>query len=131
MNEYILSMNHISKSFPGVKALNDVSLHVKKGSVHALMGENGAGKSTTIKMLTGIIHPTSGEIFLEDVNIADPKNNINLHRQKMGMVFQQFNLFPHLTVLENIMLAPVTIAKKNIAKLIILISQVLQHIQSL
>ena len=65
MSEYILSMNHISKSFPGVKALDDVSLHVKKGSVHALMGENGAGKSTLMKCLFGLYKKDEGEILFD------------------------------------------------------------------
>ena len=96
-----------------IKALDGVDLEVKKGEVIVIIGPSGCGKSTLLRSLNLLEVPTSGEILLEDVNIADPKNNINLHRQKMGMVFQQFNLFPHMTILKNMCIAPMKLKKMS------------------
>ena len=104
----IIKVKALKKHFTGgsVKALDGIDLEIKKGEVIVIIGPSGCGKSTFLRSLNLLETPTSGEIFLENVDITDPKNNINLHRQKMGMVFQQFNLFPHMTILKNITLAP-------------------------
>ncbi len=96
-----------------IHALDGVTAEIKKGEVVVVIGPSGSGKSTFLRSLNLLEHPTSGKIFFEDVDITNPKTNINLHRQKMGMVFQQFNLFPHMTVLKNLTLAPVKLLKKN------------------
>ncbi|GBU09141.1 methyl-galactoside ABC transporter ATPase [Gammaproteobacteria bacterium] len=97
----LLEMKHITKTFPGVKALDNVSLTVNEGEVHALLGENGAGKSTLMKVLSGVYQADSGEIYIDDqkVNIADP---LAAQKHKISMIHQEFNLFPHLSIAENI-----------------------------
>ena len=104
----IIKVKDLKKHFTGgsVKALDGIDLEIKKGEVIVIIGPSGCGKSTFLRSLNLLETPTSGEIYLENIDITDPKNNINLHRQKMGMVFQQFNLFPHMTILKNITLAP-------------------------
>ena len=111
----IIKVNGLKKHFTGgtVKALDGVDLEIKKGEVIVIIGPSGCGKSTFLRSLNLLETPTDGEIYLEGVNITDPQNNINLHRQKMGMVFQQFNLFPHMTILKNITLAPMKLLKQN------------------
>ncbi|MEF2877199.1 MAG: amino acid ABC transporter ATP-binding protein [Blautia sp.] len=89
--------------------LDGISTEIHKGEVVAVIGPSGSGKSTFLRSLNLLEKPTGGKIFFENVDITDPKVDINRHRQKIGMVFQQFNLFPHKTVKENIMLAPVTL----------------------
>ncbi len=105
----IIKVSGLKKHFAGgkVKALDGIDLEIKKGEVIVIIGPSGCGKSTFLRSLNLLETPTDGKIYLEGVDITDPKNNINLHRQKMGMVFQQFNLFPHMTILRNITLAPV------------------------
>ena len=111
----IIKVSGLKKHFTGgtVKALDGIDLEIKKGEVIVIIGPSGCGKSTFLRSLNLLETPTDGEIFLEGVDITDPKNNINLHRQKMGMVFQQFNLFPHMTVLKNITLAPMKLLKMS------------------
>jgi len=94
-----------------IKALDGVDLDVNKGEVIVIIGPSGCGKSTFLRSLNLLEYPTAGKISLEEVDVTDPKSNINLHRQKMGMVFQHFNLFPHMTVLANMTLAPVKLKK--------------------
>ena len=96
-----------------VHALNDCNLEIKKGEVVAIIGPSGSGKSTLLRSLNLLEQPTSGEIFFDGVDLASKSVDIDLHRQKMGMVFQHFNLFPHKTVLQNITMAPVTLKKKT------------------
>ncbi len=96
-----------------IHALDGVSAEIKKGEVVVIIGPSGSGKSTYLRSLNLLEYPTSGKIYFEGVDITDPKTNINLHRQKMGMVFQQFNLFPHMTVLKNLILAPMKLLKKS------------------
>lgn len=96
-----------------IHALDGVSAEIKKGEVVVIIGPSGSGKSTFLRSLNLLEIPTSGEIFFEGIDITDSKVNINLHRQKMGMVFQQFNLFPHMTVLKNLILAPIKLLKKS------------------
>ncbi len=96
-----------------IKALNGVTTEIKKGEVVVIIGPSGSGKSTFLRSLNLLEKPTSGRIVFDDVDITSPKTNINLHRQKMGMVFQQFNLFPHMTVLKNLTIAPVKLLKMD------------------
>ena len=103
----LIQVENLIKTFPnGVHALDNCSLEIQKGEVVVIVGPSGSGKSTMLRSLNLLEEPTSGAIYFEDVNIADKKVNINLHRQRMGMVFQHFNLFPNMTVLKNLTLAP-------------------------
>ncbi len=94
-----------------IKALNGVDLEVSKGEVIVIIGPSGCGKSTFLRSLNLLEVPTEGQIYLSDVDITDRKVNINIHRQKVGMVFQHFNLFPNMTILKNMTLAPVQLKK--------------------
>ncbi|MBQ9914849.1 MAG: amino acid ABC transporter ATP-binding protein [Clostridia bacterium] len=94
-----------------IKALNGVSLEVEKGEVIVIIGPSGCGKSTLLRSLNLLEIPTDGTIYFEETNITNKKANINLHRQKVGMVFQHFNLFPHMTILDNMTIAPVKLRK--------------------
>ena len=103
----LIRVEGVSKVFPnGVHALDNCSLEIQKGEVVVIVGPSGSGKSTMLRSLNLLEEPTDGKIFFEDHDITDKKTNINLHRQKMGMVFQHFNLFPNMTVLKNLTLAP-------------------------
>ncbi len=92
-----------------IHALENVSAEIKKGEVVVIIGPSGSGKSTFLRSLNLLEDATSGKVYFENIDITDPKVDINMHRQKMGMVFQQFNLFPHMTVLKNMTLAPMTL----------------------
>mgnify|MGYP003307557030 CR=1 FL=1 len=96
-----------------IKALDGVSAGIKKGEVVVVIGPSGSGKSTFLRSLNLLEMPTSGSIIFEGNEITDPKVNINIHRQKMGMVFQQFNLFPHMTVMKNLIIAPMKLLKMS------------------
>ncbi|MCR5098708.1 MAG: amino acid ABC transporter ATP-binding protein [Lachnospiraceae bacterium] len=96
-----------------IHALDGVSINIKKGEVVCIIGPSGSGKSTLLRSLNLMEMPSSGHIFVDDVDITDPKIDINLHRQKMGMVFQHFNLFPNMTVQKNMTIAPEKVLKKN------------------
>ncbi len=104
----IIEVSNLCKFYNGgsVKALNGVNCDIKKGEVVVIIGPSGSGKSTLLRSLNLLETPTSGQIFFEGTDITDKKVNINTHRKKMGMVFQQFNLFPHMTVLSNMTIAP-------------------------
>ena len=114
----LISVEHLVKEYNhgAVHALNDCNLRVHRGEVVAIIGPSGSGKSTLLRSLNLLEEPTSGAIFFDGVDLADKSVNIDKHRQKMGMVFQHFNLFPHKTVLQNITLAPVTLKKKSPAE---------------
>ena len=105
----LIRVSHVTKKFNNgaVRALNDCSLEVSKGEVVTIIGPSGSGKSTLLRCLNLLEVPTAGTVTFHGVDITDPKTDIDLHRRKMGMVFQHFNLFPHMTVLKNITLAPV------------------------
>ena len=111
----IIRAEGVQKHFKGglIKALDGVSTNIKKGEVVVVIGPSGSGKSTFLRCLNLLEVPTGGHIYFNDVDITDKKSNINLHRQKMGMVFQHFNLFPHMTILQNMTLAPIQLLKKS------------------
>lgn len=113
--DIIISVKDLVKEYNHgeVVALDHCDLDVKKGEVVAIIGPSGSGKSTLLRSLNLHEEPTAGEIYFEGVELSSKKVDINRHRQKMGMVFQHFNLFPHKTVLENIMMAPVTLKLKT------------------
>ena len=96
-----------------IHALNGITTQVRKGEVVVVIGPSGSGKSTFLRCLNLLEVPSGGRVTVEGVDITDPKNNINKHRQKMGMVFQHFNLFPHMTVLNNMIIAPIKLLKKS------------------
>lgn len=102
----IIEVKNLHKSFGKCEVLKGISTRINKGEVVVIIGASGSGKSTFLRCLNLLEEPTSGQILFEGTDITNPKVNINLHRQKMGMVFQQFNLFPHMTVLKNMTLAP-------------------------
>ena len=110
----MIRVENLSKDFQGLSVLKDVSVTIHKGDVVCIIGPSGSGKSTFLRCLNMLEKPTGGKIYLGGVDLAAPKTNLNLHRQKMGMVFQQFNLFPHMTVLENLICAPMML--KNISE---------------
>ena len=114
----LIRVEHIKKEYVGgtVKALNDCSLSVARGEVVAIIGPSGSGKSTLLRCLNLLETPTSGKVIFDGVDITDTKVNLDLHRRKMGMVFQHFNLFPNMTVKKNITLAPVTLKLKTQAE---------------
>lgn len=110
-NETLIKVNGLQKSFGDVEVLKDIKIDIKKGEVVVIIGPSGCGKSTFLRTLNLLEEPTGGQILLEGTDITAPKTNINLHRQKIGMVFQQFNLFPHMTVLKNMTIAPMKLLK--------------------
>ena len=107
----IIKVENLHKSFGDNNVLRGIDLNIEQGDVVVIIGPSGSGKSTFLRTLNLLEQPTSGKIYFEGTDITDPKTDINLHRQKMGMVFQHFNLFPHLTILQNITLAPVKLKK--------------------
>ena len=116
-SKVLISVQHLVKEYNhgAVHALNDCNLDIHKGEVVAIIGPSGSGKSTLLRSLNLLEEPTSGAIFFDGADLAGKSVNIDLHRQKMGMVFQHFNLFPHKTVLQNITMAPVPLKKKTAA----------------
>lgn len=113
-NENVLiKVDNLKKSFGKVDVLKGISTEIKKGDVVVVIGPSGSGKSTFLRTLNLLEEPTDGTICFEGTDITDPKVNINVHRQKMGMVFQQFNLFPHMTILKNMTIAPMKLLKKS------------------
>ena len=105
----MIEVKDLQKSFGQLKVLNGVSVNIKKGEKVVVIGPSGSGKGTFLRCLNRLEEPTGGQVIFEGFDITDKKTNIDKHRQKMGMVFQHFNLFPHLTVLQNITLAPITL----------------------
>lgn len=109
----LIRVENLYKNFEDKEVLKKISLNVYKGDVICLVGPSGSGKSTFLRCLNRLEEPSGGKIYFEGVDICDKKTNIDLHRQKMGMVFQQFNLFPHMTVLKNMIIAPIQLQWKT------------------
>jgi len=107
----IIRVQGLKKDFENTAVLKGIDVDIRKGDVVCVIGASGSGKSTFLRCLNLLETPTDGSILFEDVDLTQEKVDLNLHRQKMGMVFQQFNLFPHLTVLDNLTLAPVLLKK--------------------
>ena len=112
-NDVLIKVDNLHKSFGEVEVLKGINAEIHKGDVIVVIGASGSGKSTFLRCLNKLEEPTGGKIFFEGTDITDPHININLHRRKMGMVFQQFNLFPHMTVLKNMILGPTKLLKKS------------------
>ncbi len=108
-NQVLIEVKELKKAFGTNQVLDGITTDIHQGEVVAIIGPSGSGKSTFLRSLNLLEKPTGGQILFEGADITDPKVDIDRHRQKIGMVFQQFNLFPHKTVKENIMLAPVTL----------------------
>ena len=111
MSEKIIEVRGLKKNFEGQTVLKGIDIDINKGDVLCVIGASGSGKSTFLRCLNMLEIPTEGMIKFHGEDLADKKCDLNLHRQKMGMVFQQFNLFPHLTILKNLTLAPVMLKK--------------------
>lgn len=109
----LISVTGLQKSFGAVEVLKGIDIQIRQGDVVVVIGPSGSGKSTFLRCLNLLEEPTGGKIYFEGADITDPAVNIDLHRQRMGMVFQQFNLFPHMTVLKNMTLAPIKVLKKT------------------
>ena len=111
----IIRTEDVQKYYKGgeIKALDGVSASIHQGEVVVVIGPSGSGKSTFLRCLNLLEKPTGGHIYFNNVDIMDPKVDINIHRQKMGMVFQHFNLFPHMTLLKNMTLGPIQLLKKS------------------
>ena len=112
-NQVLFEIKELCKSFGDNLVLDHISTEIRKGEVLVIVGPSGSGKSTFLRSLNLLEEPTGGTISFEGLNITDPKCNINKYRQKIGMVFQHFNLFPHKTILENMTLAPMKLLKKT------------------
>lgn len=103
----LIKVENLFKSFDKIEVLRGINTEIKRGEVVVIIGASGSGKSTFLRCLNLLEEPTKGHIYFKDVDITAPKTDINIHRQKMGMVFQQFNLFPHMTILKNMTIAPI------------------------
>ena len=112
-NDALIQVQHLGKSFEKLDVLKDITVDIHKGDVVCVIGPSGSGKSTFLRCLNRLEEPTSGKIFFEGVDITDPKTDIDKHRQKMGMVFQQFNLFPHMTIMRNLTIAPMKLQGRS------------------
>ena len=108
-NNVLIKVEALEKTFDKIEVLRGIDSEIKKGEVVCIIGPSGSGKSTFLRCLNLLEEPTGGKIYFNGVDITDPKTNINIHRQKMGMVFQQFNLFPHMTVLKNMTISPIKV----------------------
>ena len=109
----MISVKDLHKSFGGVTVLDGISTDIEKGDVVCIIGPSGSGKSTFLRCLNRLETPDSGKILLDGVDLTDPRTDLDRQRMKMGMVFQQFNLFPHMTVLKNLTMAPMLLKKES------------------
>ncbi|MGN1030182.1 MAG: amino acid ABC transporter ATP-binding protein [Butyricicoccaceae bacterium] len=109
----LIRVENLEKSFGSNKVLRGINTEIRKGEVVVILGPSGSGKSTFLRSLNLLEMPTNGHIYFHGEDITSPKTDINLHRQKMGMVFQHFNLFPHMTILKNMTLAPMVLLGKS------------------
>ena len=126
----LISAKNVCKHFSGgkIKALDGVNADIREGEVVVIIGPSGSGKSTFLRCLNLLEVPTDGQILFQGMDITDRNANINLHRQKMGMVFQHFNLFPHMTILQNMTLAPIQLLKKSKEDAEVYAMQLLQRV---
>ncbi|RGY95655.1 amino acid ABC transporter ATP-binding protein [Clostridium sp. AM58-1XD] len=113
MEKPLIQVQNLGKSFGDINVLKGIDIDIHQGDVVFVVGPSGSGKSTFLRCLNRLEEPTEGKILFEGVDILDPKTDIDKHRQKMGMVFQQFNLFPHMTILKNLTIAPMKLQKKS------------------
>ena len=111
--DILIKADDLEKSFGDIQVLKGINAEIRRGDVIVVVGPSGSGKSTFLRCLNLLERPTGGHIYFEGVDITNPEVDINLHRQKMGMVFQQFNLFPHMTIMKNLTLAPMKLKKKS------------------
>lgn len=109
----LIRVENLGKSFGSIDVLKGITVDIHKGDVVFVVGPSGSGKSTFLRCLNLLEEPTSGHIFFEGTDITDPRTDIDKHRQKMGMVFQQFNLFPHMDIMKNLTLAPMKLQGKS------------------
>lgn len=109
----LLQVKNLNKKFGNVEVLKNISVDIHEGDVVCVVGPSGSGKSTFLRCLNRIEEASGGHIFMDGVDICDKSTNIDAHRQKMGMVFQQFNLFPHMNIIDNLTLAPMKLQKKS------------------
>ncbi len=112
-NKALIEVKDLVKAFGSLHAVNGVSTQIKKGEVVVIVGPSGSGKSTFLRCLNRLEDPTSGSIIFDGVDLMDSKVDMNQHRQKMGMVFQHFNLFPHMTIMRNLTIAPMKLQGKS------------------
>ena len=112
-SEVLISVNDLKKSFGKIEVLKGITTDIRRGEVVVIIGASGSGKSTFLRCLNRLEEPTDGHIYMDGTDLMDRKVNINKHRQKMGMVFQHFNLFPHMTILKNLTFAPRKLLKKS------------------
>jgi polar amino acid transport system ATP-binding protein len=113
MSEYMVELKGLKKQFGELEVLKGIDMRVKKGEVVVILGPSGSGKSTILRCINRLEEPTGGQIFVDGTDLTNKKTDINKMRQRVGMVFQQFNLFPHLTALQNVTLAPTRVQKKK------------------
>lgn len=111
--EPLIQVQNLGKSFGNIEVLKDITVDIYKGDVVFVVGPSGSGKSTFLRCLNRLEEPTKGHIYFEGTDITDPKTDIDKHRQKMGMVFQQFNLFPHMDIMKNLTLVPMKLQGKS------------------
>ena len=111
--EPLIQVQNLGKSFGNIEVLKDITVDIYKGDVVFVVGPSGSGKSTFLRCLNRLEEPTKGHIYFEGTDITDPKTDIDKHRQKMGMVFRQFNLFPHMDIMKNLTLAPMKLQGKS------------------
>ena len=111
--EPLIQVQNLGKSVGNIEVLKDITVDIYKGDVVFVVGPSGSGKSTFLRCLNRLEEPTKGHIYFEGTDITDPKTDIDKHRQKMGMVFQQFNLFPHMDIMKNLTLAPMKLQGKS------------------
>lgn len=116
IEEPLIQVQNLGKKFGSMEVLKDITVDIYKGDVVCVIGPSGSGKSTFLRCLNRLEEPTSGHILFEGTDITDQKTDIDRHRQKMGMVFQQFNLFPHMTIMDNLTCAPVMLKKATKAE---------------
>ena len=112
-NNTLIKVDNLIKNFGKIEVLKGINTEIKNGEVVVIIGASGSGKSTFLRCLNLLEEPTDGHIYFNDIDITDTETDINLHRQKMGMVFQQFNLFPHMTILKNMTIAPTKLLKMS------------------